>query len=204
MELQNTIGLVGNTNKTHRTQPFTENLLLSPEDRSLAVASQIKEQLPSYYIEIWYRFCELGWAYDYGELCIMQSYLLKRILRLHGFPATLKQVVCQYENPTKGWLRIVGARDLNQTTSGIDTHVVVESAGYILDFANRHVNNVFGPLSPMAFIVENKNNVWQDLGFFGKVKYVGREQHAETKNQLYHCRNDSISLIQAYFYRYRI
>lgn len=201
MEPQNLIDL---SEATCRSEIFSANLLLSPEDRSLAVVTQIKEQIPSQYLEIYYRFCELGWIYNYGHMCIMQSCLLRRILRLHGIPASLKQVVCQYENTRRGWQWIIGSPDIERRQSGIDTHMVVESAGYILDFGNNVISKKFGAVAPLAFIAESKSGAWQDLDFYGKVKYVSRSAHPETRNQIYLCRNEILDLCQQYFLKYRI
>lgn len=196
--------LVDLSEAAYRSETFTANLLIQPEDRSLATATQIKDQIPSQYLEIFYRFCELGWSCNYGHMCIMQSCLLRRILRLHGFPASLKQVICQYENNRRGWQWIVGSPDIERRQSGIDTHMVVESGGFILDFGNNVISKKFGAIAPLAFIAESKLGVWQDLDFYGKVKYISRSAHLETRNQMYLCRNEVLDLCQQYFIRYRI
>lgn len=187
-----------------KTEQFSPTLLLSPEDRSMAVSTQIRDQIPQEFFEIWYRFCDMGWAYSNGDQCIMQSALLRRILRVHGFPATLRQVIAQYEHPQKGWQLTIGMSDPRGQTPGIDTHMVVESNGLILDFADRHIAIKFGAMSPIAITAQCKSGQWQDLDFFGRVKYTFRENHPETRNQLYLCRNEVLDYSNQYFSKYRI
>ncbi len=184
------------------TEPFYFDHQMQPEDRSLAVDDQ--DAIPLEFLELWYRFKYMGFIDRSGDQCIFLAYTLKRIMRLHGFPATVKQVVSYYENRKRGWKQNVGNQDQrSQPTAGIDTHAVVLSRGFILDFARRPIYDWYGSMAPQAFIVKERYDGWIDTGFFGRVKYLPRLQHNETKNERILTRERMMNYTEEYFSRYR-
>lgn len=184
------------------TEPFYFTHQIQPEDRSLAVDNQ--DAIPLEFLELWYRFKYLGFIERSGDQCIFLSYVLKRIMRYHGFPASVGQVVSNYENRKRGWKQTVGNQDQrSQPTSGIDTHAVVISKGFILDFARRPINDWYGAMAPQAFIIKETYHSWVDTGHFGKIKYTPRLVHSETKNERILTRNRMIDFVDEYFLKYR-
>jgi hypothetical protein len=189
-------------NYTVESEQFSLDHSILPEDRSLAVNNL--EQIPLQYLEIWYRLYHHGIINQGGAHCIFMAYFLKRLMRLHGFSANVKQVIATYENPNKKWKYTVGAPDKKLSPRpGIDTHAVVVSNGLILDFAQTPIKETFGSLAPKGFIVEEKYNQWIDLGWWGRVRYTQRNDHAETKNERILIKDDVIKLAKEYFKIYR-
>jgi hypothetical protein len=184
------------------TEPFYFDHQLRPEDRSLAVDNQ--DDIPLEFLELWYRFKYLGFIDASGDQCIFLAYTLKRIMRYHGYSVAVKQVVSYYENRNRGWKQTVGAQDQrSRPTVGIDTHAVVVSKGFILDFARKPIYDWYGSMAPQGFIVKNKNDVWADTGFFGRIKYVDRLDHPETNNERILTRSKMLNFTEEYFRKYR-
>lgn len=190
----------------YRTTGWSGSFNILPEDRSLALVDEIPKDInsvPDKYLEIWYRFYNHGVVDGFGDKCIKMAYLLRRIMRLHGFPARVQQVMAEYRHPSRRWALVVGKSDASSTL-GLTTHAVVESGEWILDFAQLHLYQQFGAMAPKAIVAKIKYDSWQDLGFFGQVRYTKKPvDHPETLNERILYREDIMRLSQEYFLAYR-
>ena len=150
-----------------------------PEDYGLGIANDIdRSKLPSYMQEIYMRFVNLGFIEQYGDHCILMSCVLRRILRLHGFQSSAKQVICYWANEEKGQATKFGLLDQrgpgNPVEYGsIDAHMAVSCDGYVLDFSLKNLQNDFGYIAPRALIgVDQKSDEYQDFGISGQAAWV--------------------------------
>lgn len=177
---------------------------INPEDRSLAVVTKQPNDMdstPDRYLELWYRFQINGLDETLGDKCIAMSYLLRKIMVLHGFKATVQQVVAEYRHPDRRWANITGSE---RGAGELNTHAVVVTNGWILDFAQLPLYKHFGAMAPKAIVARSNFNTWQDLGFFGQVRYISRPiEHAETKNQRIQQRDTISEITRSYFSLYR-
>lgn len=184
------------------TEEFSKRITIHPEDRSLHITENT--EVPQEYLELWYRFCSLSWNNTVGAECMTMSLLLRRIMRIHGFPAVIKQTICEYKNDRKNWYLTIG-KPLDGSFSqaeGLDTHMVVESNGLILDFSHIGTFYSYGATAPMAVIAKNVPG-FQSLGNGSYIKYLERPTHRETANQIYLTRNEILEKAQEYFSIYR-
>lgn len=178
---------------------------VNPEDRSLAVVQKLPDDLdatPDRFLEIWYRFQRLGWDWQLGDKCIFTSYLLRKIMILHGFKAHVQEVVSEFRHPTRQWAIITGGD--HAVTDGLRTHSIVVSNGWILDYAQMPIHMTFGALAPKAVVARAKFDTWQDLGFFGQIRYIKKSvPNEETLNQRILQRQDVHDMVRKYFSIYR-
>lgn len=181
-----------------------------PEDWGLAISSNLKQSdIPKEFLQIFVRFYKLGWIHEHGDKCIFMSSLLRRILRLHGFPAYMREVVMNYEHPTRNWQAVVGGhRDYVPNTGEIDIHVVVACQGIILDFAQYSaIHKLFGNLSPLAFIAEDDPKYHlepQNFGFHGTAYWTpSKPAHPMLKHIRWDIREHVLHLTKEYFSIYQ-
>ena len=178
-----------------------------PEDYSLACSGPV-EQIPTKLLQTYVRFYRIGWLHEHGNKCFLMSHLIRRVLRLHGIEAHVKQMTMEYNHKEKGWFQELGAPS-NITHSGqVDTHVVCIAQGFILDWAVRDaVHWTFGAMSPIGFIVKNDPQLYgvaQDTGFFGFAAYAPRTNHRLTKHCIYEQRAHELELVKSYFEFYKM
>jgi len=150
-----------------------------PEDYGLGISKDIdRNDLPSQFQELYIRFVNLGFIEQYGDQCILISCVLRRILRLHGFSSSAKQMICYWANDEKGQATKFGLSDQrgpgNPVEYGsIDAHMAVSCNGYILDFALKNLQTDFGFLAPRALIgVDTPSDEYQDFGISGQAVWV--------------------------------
>ena len=182
--------------------PFGTLKDIMPEDRSLAIAGTPPAEL----CEIWYRFVGFNWHINHSSACIFNSYLLRRILKMHGFSCSVKQVIGFYHNPKRNWTYEVGNKAENQdaiVTGEIDTHAVVVSNGWILDFSMYRLYQKFGNTAPQAIIVPEEYDKWHDIGITGHIMYKTRDIHLDTKNELLTFKTGILESSQQYFHFYK-
>jgi hypothetical protein len=197
---------ITNLEKTQAVETITweGSFSINPEDRSLAVVTKQPDDIdatPDRFLELWYRFQLNGLDVSLGDKCMAMSYLLRKIMVLHGFKATVQQVVSEYRHPTRRWANITGSE---RGTGQLNTHAVVLSKGWILDFAQLPLYKNFGAMAPKAVVSRAKFDTWQDLGFFGQIRYSLRPvEHPETRNQRILQRNALTEMVQSYFLVYR-
>ena len=191
----------------NQLQGWTEDFKIDPQDWSLAVSEDIDlKTIDPRILEIWKRFYDLNYLQDFGHQCILLSGVLRRVLRMHGIDASLKEVVTRYSHDKRQWNQIVGMPE-NITHSGtVDTHRVVVSGNLILDWAQRDaIHRLFGAMSPRGFIGDaTKFDKVQEVGFFGQAKWKVREPHPSTRNIDFYIREDIIHLTRNYFQNYLI
>ena len=145
-----------------------------PSDVGLEIESSIdRNELLSQFQEIYMRFLNMGLINEFGTHCILMSSILRRILRLHGYNAYMRQVICYWENEERGYRSVIGVPDRRgngETTieGSIDAHVVVACEGYILDFTLSHLQNKYGSCAPRALIgIDQESDEYQDFGVLG-------------------------------------
>lgn len=184
---------------------FNNPVMYDPQDLSLFVPQDLPtKEIDFRILEVYFRFYSINFIQDHGHKCFFMSYLLKRILRYHGLHANVKQVKLEYQNPNRGWRTRVGW-PMNITHEGIiDTHCVVTVNGLILDWATLGaIYNNFGAMSPRGFIVRNISE-YQEHPFFGRIKYLDRENHELTANVRIDQRKDVEFLSSFYFSKYQV
>lgn len=178
-----------------------------PEDFSLAISVPV-EQIPTKLLQTYTRFYRIGWIHEHGNKCFLMSHLLRRILRLHGIEAHIKQMTLEYKHDEKGWFQEVGVPSNITHDGSVDTHAVVVSQGFILDWSVRNaVHWAFGAMSPIGFIVKNDPMLYgvsQNCGFFGSAAYAPRTNHRLTKHCVYEQRPHELELVKKYFDFYRM
>jgi hypothetical protein len=150
-----------------------------PEDHGLGIETSIdRKDLPSQFQEIYLRFLKLGFIERFGDQCILMSCILRRILRLHGFQSSAKQVICYWSNTGKGQSTIIGipdqrGPDVPVTPSAIDAHMAVFSNGYVLDFSLSCLKREFGFIAPQALIgLDVSGNEYQDFNISGQAAWA--------------------------------
>lgn len=150
-----------------------------PEDHGLGIGKSIdRSKLPAQFQEIYYRFLKLGFIEKYGNHCILMSCVLRRILRLHGFQSTAKQLICYWANEEKGQSTKFGISDQRGPSDSvqngaIDAHMAVTCNGYILDFSLKNLKRDFGFIAPQALIgLDVESNEYQDFGISGQAVWI--------------------------------
>lgn len=150
-----------------------------PEDYGLGIETSIdKSKLPNQLQEIYYRFVNLGFIEQYGDQCILMSCVLRRILRLHGFQSSAKQLICYWANEEKGQRTKFGVADQRGPgapveNGAIDAHMAVSCNGYILDFSLKNLQHEFGFIAPRALIgLDVASDEYQDFGISGQAVWV--------------------------------
>ena len=174
---------------------------VDPEDWSLAlVDNNIDQRLVAIYTRLYY----LNYLQEVGDQCILIANMTRRILRLHGIEAHCKDVIAHFRNVDRDWRQVVGAPE-NITHGGvIDTHRVVVTPDYIVDFAHRDsIHKTFGARAPRGFIGLRKFNEWQKTPM-GDIKWVERTAHPMVKNITYHQRGQELDLVSRYFDIYQM
>lgn len=165
-----------------------------------------QEQIPQHFLVLYARFMDLGWIEKYGGTCIFMAELLRRILKIHGFPAHFREYTRFYQNKNRGWYNRTGLNNPDDVVpaTGISTHAVCVSDGYILDWAGIDtIYRQFGAMSPWAFIGQD-NEEWQALKAHGEVKWQPRKEHRLTRNDKWFGRQEIIECLRRYFWRYQI
>ena len=180
-----------------------------PEDISLAIANNLdKSKIPNEYLELYYRLYHMGIVNHIGSRCVLMASVVRRILRLHGHPASLKQMVLYWENDRKGHRMIIGGHSDFSPEGEIDAHVVVTCNNYILDFSTSPLFYSFGVLSPRAIIANASSdlyNEYQDLGeLHGKVSYTqAMPQHPILKHWRFDQKAEEMEIVKEYFKQYQ-
>ena len=188
---------------------FQHKVLFDPLDVALGINNSIdKDTIDQRILDVYLRFYYMGFIHDHGDKCFLMSYLLRRILRLHGIEAHVKQVTLYYSNKERGWLQTVG-EPMNITHRGaVDSHAVVFTKDLLLDFSLINpIHYAFGVRSPTALIGLSDNaynDVEQDFGEMGQAVYTTRRFHKHTKHIIYENRSFELELTKKYFEKYRM
>jgi len=169
---------------------------LAPEDYSLAVGKDVVN-LDYRLVTVYCRMYQMDMLYEIGNQCILLSQILRRILRLHGIEAHIKQYEVDIKHPTKGWNAKVGHNDHEQGGM-VATHQVVVTPEWILDFAQLPFQKRFGATAPRGFILNRQADVWHDAGPV-KVRYRERPNHFATKNIVFDSRENEKWWTKKYF-----
>ena len=169
---------------------------IDPDDYSLAVGKDVVD-LDYRLVTVYCRMYQMDMLYEIGNQCILLSQILRRILKLHGIEAHVKQYEVDIKHPTKGWNAKVGYNDHEQGGM-VATHQVVVTPKWILDFAQLPFQKRFGATAPRGFIVNRQADVWQDAGPV-KVRYRERENHFATKNIVFDSRENEKWWTKRYF-----
>lgn len=182
-----------------------------PEDMGLAIpAAMSTDDIPDRFIELYLRFYQLNFINEQGASCVFMSSVLRRIMRLHGLPAIMKQVILYWRNDKKGYNLLVGSPrdDKEMLQSDIDLHIVVKSDGWLLDFACSPIHYQYGYTCPRAIIMpwtKEMEKHYVDLGIGGKASYVENNiPHPKLKNWRYTQRQDELDYTKRYFERYAL
>jgi len=203
----------GNIPRKHRPQnelqDFEHRVVFDPTDYGLAIASDIDFSTMDHRIlQVFSRFFNDGLIHANGNKCFFMSHLLRRILRLHGIEAHVRQVIHYYANLDRGWKQTIGEPMGNTHGGRIDSHILVVTKDYILDWAViQAIHWSFGLKAPLAFIGKNDESLWdqeQNFGDFGSVIWQRRRDHRDTKNVVFECREDVKDFTQEYFSKYRM
>lgn len=179
-----------------------------PEDIYLGISKGIDpNKIPSQFFEIYSRFWELGFIDNHGDQCVLMACTLRRILRLHGFKANARQMICYWEKESKGQKVCIGSyNNMNTQEPGtIDTHMAVEVDGYILDFALSPINQLYGATAPRALIgIDSKTDNYQDFGISGQAVWVDvKPQHPIIKHWRLKHKALEMDLVNRYFEVYQ-
>ena len=181
-----------------------------PEDMGLAIPSNMTvDDIPDKLIELYTRFFTLGYIHQFGTACVFQASLLRRIMKLHGIPAVMQQVILYWKNDKKGYNLLVGGvrNDKEMTQTDIDLHMVVKSGDWLLDFACSPIHNIYGYTGPQGIIMpwtEKMQKNYVDLGIGGKASYVLNPlPHPNLRNWRITQRQDIIDCTNRYFERYQ-
>jgi len=155
---------------------------------------------PSKFQEIYQRFYDLGFIYNHGNECVLMSYLLRRILTLHGFKAHVKQVILHWRNLPREKEEIIGGYQKYVPEDAIDSHYVVICNGFILDFSCYEIIRKHGAMSPRAFIGLD-NEEWQNFGqFHGEAHWMRSAPiHPLLKQLRYDQKQLELDLSRRYF-----
>lgn len=188
---------------TSRLIGFSKDFNMDPQDWSLAVSENVTYIDPRI-LEIWKRFYDLNYLQEFGHQCLLISAVLRRILRLHGFPARTEEIITKYSHDKRQWNQIVGVPERITHAGTIDTHRVVVCGNLILDWSQRDaIYNMFGAMSPRGFVGSyDKLYTPQELGFFGQVAWEPRPRCPATANIDYYIKSDVMHLTQRYFEHY--
>jgi len=168
----------------------------SPEDFSLAIGTDIQD-LDYRLSYVWTRMYHMDMLYNIGNQCILLSNILRRILRLHGIEAHVKQYEVDIKHKTRDWKAKVGHNDHTQGGM-IATHQVVVTPKWILDFAQLPFQKRFGATAPRGFIVNRTPDVWHEASNC-LVRYKERSNHPATMNVVYNCRDAEKYWVKNYF-----
>ena len=188
---------------TSQLKAFTPKFTIDPQDWSLAVSQDVTN-VDGKILEIWKRLYDLNYLQDYGHQCLLFSAVLRRILRLHGFPARTEEIVTKYSHDLKIWNQVIGAPEEITHAGTIDTHRMVVCGDLILDWAHRDaIHRMFGAMSPRGFIGSySKLYTPQELGFYGQIAWEPRKSNPATKNIDFYIRDDVKHLTHVYFENY--
>lgn len=190
-------------------EDFYHRVVFDPLDYGLALSDNIDFSTMDHRIlQVFSRFYNDGYIHNNGDKCFFLSLLLRRILRLHGIEAHVRQVINFYTNLDKGWRQITG-EPMHITHGGaVDSHAIVVTKDYILDWAMiKPVHWAFGLRAPIAFIGRNEDSLWdneQQFGEYGTVIWQRRRDHRDTKNIYYNNRQDVLDFTKEYFKKYRM
>jgi len=190
-------------------EDFQHKVVFDPEDFGLALSSEIDfASMDHKILQVFARFYNEGWINEHGTKCFFISHLLRRILRLHGIEAHTRQVINFYSNVERGWSQIIG-EPMNITHQGaIDSHSIVVTKDYILDWAVlQPIHWAFGMKSPIAFIGKNDESLWdeeQHFNSYGSVIWQRRRDHRNTKNIIFKQHDAIKEQTKKYFKKYRM
>ena len=179
-----------------------------PRDWGLAIPTNIpQEEIPCELLEIWSRFFNIGFIHNYGAECVLMSKILRRILRLHGFEAYTRQVVFMFENDERGWRVQNGGEHQIVEEGTIDVHMVVVCNGWILDFAQQHMQKRFGMLAPIGFIGPDDPDTYFgnmiDYGEVGNATWIPkRPLNDHVRHIVYNNKQEEMGASQEYFHYY--
>ena len=181
-----------------------------PEDVALGIETSIDRKKISKFEELYHRYLELGWIDRFGGQCILMSAVTKRILAYHGIKSRLKQVTAYWQNEPKGQKHKIGATNGNgpagPTPEGtIDTHLVVSSNGYILDFSMLALHHNYGMLAPRACIgLDVESDEYQDFGMAGEAAWLEiKPMHPIIRHWRFSQKPREFDLVREYFEYYQ-
>jgi hypothetical protein len=181
-------------------QTFDPNYDFDPLDYSLSIADSIVNDDLDYRIPFIYcRLYEMDFPLYVGNQCILASCIVRRILRLHGIEAHIKQYKIEIKNDNRGWDWRAG---WSETVPGgqIATHQVVVTPDLIIDFSQLPFHKRFGASAPKGFIVRRQDG-WQNAKNC-RVRYTERENHIATKNLIWDQKETEMRWVKHYFNTY--
>lgn len=190
-------------------QDFAHKVFIDPADYALGVSKSIDiNTMDQRLLQVYVRFWNEGYIHRHGDKCFFMSHLLRRILRLHGIEAHVKQVTLFYSHKDKGWRQVVG-EPMNITHGGsVDSHCVVITDKYLLDFSLlTPIHWAMSVQAPAALIGKSThldNDVEQDFGKMGQAIYTVRRPHRHTKHIVYEEREGVLEYTKKYFEKYRM
>ena len=190
-------------------EDFQHRVVFDPTDYGLAIADDIDFATMDHRIlQVFSRFFNDGYIHNNGDKCFFMSHLLRRILRLHGIEAHTRQAINFYANIDKGWKQIIGEPMGNLFGGRIDSHMVVVTKDYILDWSViKPIHWAFGLKAPLAFIGKNSESSWdadQTFGDYGTVTWQRRRDHRDTKNLRFDIHDSILDFTKEYFNKYRM
>lgn len=177
------------------------------DDVGLGVNQDVIDEVPSEFYELYNRFLHLGFIHEIGDSCVMMSCLLRRILRLHGFAASIKQVNGFFINSERNKKSTIGLKNTSgyQESGMIDAHVVCVCQGYVLDFALLPLHHKFGLTTPRAIIgLDVESDDYQDVGNDNYMAWqTVKPQHPLIKHTIYEHKSHEIGFSKEYFRHYQ-
>lgn len=190
---------------------FTKNFTIEdPKDWGLGIPLSVNiSNIPSEILEVYTRFWQRGYINRYGNQCVFMSRLLRRVLRLHGIPAHLRQVVFMYEHPGRGWKLQMGGDDNFVHENKVDVHQVVVSQGWILDFSLNILYFDYGMQAPIALIGQDDVNTvfgpMQRFGDYGNATWIPRRPYNDYVRHLaFERRAEELEVTRDYFNYYNM
>jgi len=179
---------------------FDPNYDFDPIDYSLNIADSIVNGDLDYRIPFVYcRLYEMDFPLHIGNQCILASCVVRRILRLHGIEAHIKQYKVEIKNDNRGWDWRVGWPEV-APGGQVSTHQVVVTPDFIIDFAQLPFHKRFGSTAPKAFIVRRQDG-WQTAKNC-RIRYTERENHKATKNIIWDQKPIEMDWVKSYFDTY--
>lgn len=189
-------------------EKWTKNFRFDHLDEvGLALTQEVdREKIPNFMEEIYSRFWQLGLLDYAGSQCVLMSAVLRRILRLHGYNAFIRQYVLFWERPDRGYSVSVGNPNDDSPEGQLDAHVAVACEGFILDFSQTQMINQYGYSNPRAFIGLDDSkfhNDYQSFGDYGVACWTpARPANPIIKHWQFQQREEEIRIVKDYFKRY--
>ena len=202
---------LNNPSEHLRREPWTRNFNFNwPEDVALGIEKSINRADIAKFQEVYFRFLNLGFIDQWGTHCILMSSVLRKVLAHHKIKSRLVQVTSYWQNEEKGQFTSTGAnngfgngRAMDDNT--IDTHVIVVSGKYILDFAMSPIHFQYGMLAPRACIgLWQESDEYQDFGMAGEAAWVEKKpMHPIIKHWQLEQKPMEADLVRQYFRKFQ-